>query len=63
MNTQFKILMNNLKNQSCNLRFECIRYSSFNVNRKIILFEERIDNSSLKKYLNLFKDKKAYNHN
>jgi hypothetical protein len=29
------------------------------ITEKKILFEERIDNYSLKKYLNLFKDKKA----
>ena len=51
--------MNNLKNQLYNPRFEGIRYSSFNVNRELVLFEEKIDNFSLKKYLNLFKYKKA----
>ena len=34
-----------------------MKYARFNGNRKKIMFEERIDNYSLKKYLNLFKDK------
>jgi hypothetical protein len=34
-----------------------MRYARFNVNRKKMMSEERIDNYSLQKYLNLFKDK------
>jgi len=51
--------MNNLKNQLFTLRDEDMRDSSFNVNKRKILCEKRINNYSLKKYINLFKDKKA----
>jgi hypothetical protein len=37
--------MNNLKNQLFTLRDEDMRDSSFNVNKRKILFEKRINNS------------------
>jgi len=55
--------MSNLKNHLFNLGDGDMRDSSFTINRRKILFEKRIDNNSLKKYLNLFKHEKAYNHN
>jgi hypothetical protein len=55
--------MSNLKNHLFNLGDENMRDYSFTINRRKILFEKRIDNNSLKKYLNLFKHEKAYNHN
>lgn len=51
--------MNNLKTQLFTLRDEDMRDFSFIVTKRKILFEERIDKYLLKKYKNLFKDKKA----